>query len=110
MDYDHIDSMLEQEYIYSKTKGVSNNSAYQLTVEYFTALNAQRWLITMVIGILTGLVAFGIDMGVENLLRLKYYYTIYFHSYCEDCFWLPYIYYTLFSVFLVSRMKSTMLP
>eukprot|EP01127_Copromyxa_protea_P018292 TRINITY_DN5718_c0_g1_i3.p1 TRINITY_DN5718_c0_g1~~TRINITY_DN5718_c0_g1_i3.p1 ORF type:complete len:610 (+),score=113.52 TRINITY_DN5718_c0_g1_i3:11-1840(+) len=80
LDYDHVDSMVEQEYFFSKTQG------------YFSKLNAQRWLITMVIGILTGLVAFGIDMGVKSLVAFKFHYTIYLHGYCEDCFWLPWLF------------------
>ncbi len=43
-------------------------------VQTYTHMEIMRWVLVCIIGILTGVVAFGIDMGVKQLFRLKYYY------------------------------------
>jgi len=81
LDYDNIDSTLEQEYISSRTPS------------YFSKLNARRWVITAMIGILTGLVAFAVEVGVEKLTRLKFWLVVIFYQsdHCDGCFWSPYL-------------------
>ena len=41
-------------------------------LQTYTHMEIMRWVLVCIIGILTGLVAFGIDMGVKQLFKIKY--------------------------------------
>jgi len=41
-------------------------------VQTYTHMEIMRWVLVCIIGILTGLVAFGINVGVKYLFKLKY--------------------------------------
>jgi len=94
------------------------NNLYQseiegLTTYMFRKIVIFQWLLMLIIGAITGLIAFGIDNGVDFLFNTKINATENVRHHCGDCFWSPFLVYcsicglfTLVAAFLVCCVES----
>eukprot|EP01121_Diplochlamys_sp_Union-15-3_P020966 TRINITY_DN8354_c0_g1_i2.p1 TRINITY_DN8354_c0_g1~~TRINITY_DN8354_c0_g1_i2.p1 ORF type:complete len:780 (-),score=126.87 TRINITY_DN8354_c0_g1_i2:81-2165(-) len=50
-----------------------------------------RWFVAFIIGVITALIAFGVDITTKYLIQLKFYVTDLLKDKCNDCFWAPFL-------------------
>ena len=79
-----------------------SNSLAAKTMRGFARENVLRWVVVILIGILTALFALAIDLGVTGIAERKFALTKNIISKCGDCFALPFITYVCSNFLLIA--------
>eukprot|EP01128_Nolandella_sp_AFSM9_P007507 TRINITY_DN4131_c0_g1_i1.p1 TRINITY_DN4131_c0_g1~~TRINITY_DN4131_c0_g1_i1.p1 ORF type:complete len:888 (+),score=102.47 TRINITY_DN4131_c0_g1_i1:24-2666(+) len=90
LDYDPIDSVLHV------------NDTYEKTKRDFVWINVGRWVITFLIGVFVGSIAFLVDYAIRFLTTFKFHFTREFYHTCDNCVWLPLVFLMTVNVVLVA--------